>query len=384
MKKITFLLVFAFFFTQCAKDEFEIIQKSYEDKDYAVLSQHLNLPANTLDYDLHFPTYYRGGSSTEINANRATLGRVLFYDKNLSVDGSTSCASCHIQTAGFSDTKAFSDGVNSRATARNSMALGAVFSFHEYYGPSRVPFLWDNKATTAEEQALLALTNKDEMGMELGEMVQRVRNKEYYEVLYEYAYGNGEITSDNLLNAIATFVNSIGSFESKFDESLDKSIEKFQNEYVAIYEDFDDYTVAENMGKKLYVENCGACHGVIAGAPDRLSANNGLDMVYTDKGIGAISQDPEEYALFKVPTLRNITLTAPYMHDGRFSTIEEVLDHYSSGIQDHPNLSTHLKTGNTPVQFDFTTEEKQALIAFFHTLTDEKLATYEKFSDPFK
>ncbi len=347
---------------------------------YPMISEKLDIPKIPLSYDQNFPSYY-GRSFSSFENNIATLGRVIFYDTNLSHDRNISCASCHDQKLGFADAKAFSDGVNGRTTARNSLALGAVFSFREYYGnPANggIPFFWDNSANTVQEQSKRTFANEDEMNMKMPEVIERIKEEEFYKPLFVAAYGSSEINEDGVLNAISEFVSAMGSYDSKYDRAL---ANHFDNNSFSLnnvpHVDFPEFTVAENKGKKLYLNHCASCHGETNGFPGLIEANNGLDLVYEDTGIDGQS-------LFKVPTLRNVALTGPFMHDGRFETLEEVVDHYSSNIKAHKNLSSNLMDGNNPMKFNFSKEDKENLVAFLHTFTDQDFLTAEKYSDPFK
>ncbi len=387
MKAFKFYLLaipFIFGLTSCGDD---IVENYYPEEDYKIIQEYLNLPNGSLDYKLTFPSYYRT-TERDFSPALATLGRVLFYDKNLSSDRSISCASCHKQSLAFSDDKSFSDGVESRQTSRNSLPLGAVFSFVEYYGSSssgRVPFFWDNRATSVQEQARQTFANEKEMNMPMDQVVSRVRELPYYAPLLKATFGGSEeVDEDKVLAAVSEFVNALGSFDSKFDRELSSFNGSFSTAISDANRNFPGYTAQENQGKSIYMNNCSSCHGAIMGLPGAVQSNNGLDLTYEDKGVGEWNADQVNNGTFKVPTLRNISLTYPYMHDGRFETLEEVVDHYSAGIQDHPNLDPLLKVGGVPKQFNYSEEEKAALIAFLHTLTDDKYLTAEKYADPFK
>lgn len=348
---------------------------------YGTISAKLNIPSTPLVYDQTFPSYY-GRSFTSYNNDMATLGRVIFYDKNLSHDRNISCASCHDQKLAFADAKAFSNGVHGRITSRNSLALGSVFSFREYYGdPSfgGVPFFWDNSANTVQEQSKRTFANEDEMNMKMPEVIERIKEESFYKPLFVAAYGSEEIGEDQVLDAVSEFVGAIGSYNSTYDNALENHFNNNSLSLTTIADiDFPEFSSAQNKGKNLYLSNCASCHGEINGLPRALKANNGLDLQYADTGI-------DEQSLFKVPTLRNIALTGPYMHDGRFNTLEEVVDHYNNNIKAHENLSDGLKDDNNqPKRLNFSSEDKSNLIAFMHTFTDEEFLTFEKYSDPFK
>lgn len=345
----------------------------------------LNLPAHfTTDGPGPLPTSINGTDNTPadnpITDNGATLGRVLFYDKKLSANGTISCASCHKQDKGFSDDETLSIGFDGGLTGRHSMTLINA----RYYQRGR--FFWDERAATLEEQVLMPFQDPVEMGMTLDEVVNTVKQQDYYPDLFEKAFGTSEITSENIAKALAQFVRSIVSYSSKYDEGRINTRGPGGN--------FANFTAEENLGKSLFFQSIpnggGACFGChtteafISANPG--PQNNGLDAVSTDdRGAGDVFNNPIFVGRFKTTSLRNIELTAPYMHDGRFNTLEEVVEHYNSGIQAHPTLAPALTNANgDPVRLNFSEEEKQALVAFLKTLTDESIATEEKWSNPFK
>lgn len=383
----SFLLFFVvlFIFSSCKKDKIDITYERYTAEDYEVLSKTLNIKNDLEDYTFVFPKYYNS-RSLSFDSDLATLGRVMFYDKNLSEDRTISCASCHKQELAFADDLAFSEGVSNRITSRNSLALGSVFNFAEYYGDAaqgRIPFFWDNRVSTVQEQSRQTFANEREMNMPMHKVMERVEEADYYQVLFRETFGDSKVTEDRILDAVSEFVNSMSSYRSKYDQELDKHYENTFNLQNIEGVNFSGFTPTENLGKDLYVSNCGNCHGRINGFPAEVKANNGLDMAYEDQGIGELT-GASDNGVFKVPTLRNIALTAPYMHDGRFATLEEVVDHYSNGVQNHPNLSSQLRQGGQAKAFNFTQAEKDALIAFLNTFTDEVMLADVKYSDPFK
>lgn len=363
----------------------------YEPEDYALLSQYLNLPEVPADYRSQLPTHLTalGLSTRQVEQDKAILGRVLFYDKALSKDGTVSCASCHKQELAFADNAKVSTGVFGRAGDRNSIALGSVLSFSAYYGtdlfgPSGVPFFWDNRAGTATEQNIASMTNPKEMDMSHADIVDAVKAQPYYAPLFKMAYGTADVTDTRVSEAIAEFVNAIGSFRSRFDKDAETVIgyNGYSNNE---YKNFPSFTAQENQGKNIYLANCTACHSATQSRPMKMKANNGLDLVTADKGVGGITQSSQDMSMFKVPLLRNIALTAPYMHDGRFQTLEEVVEHYNSGIQAHPNLDYDLRESNgTPKRLNLSNDQKQALVAFLKTLTDQELIADTRFANPFK
>ncbi len=304
----------------------------------------------------------------------ATLGRVLFFDKRLSTNQTIACASCHQPQHGFSDARRFSLGFNGGATGRNSMGLTQA----RYY--PRGHFFWDERAATLEDQVLQPIQNAVEMGMTLPALVQRLGAEPYYTNLFAQAFGSTQVTSDRISRALAQFVRSIVSTRSKYDR--------------AIPVNFANFTAEEVLGREIFLgrvgnATCAACHGTDNFVPNNIF-NNGLENPYVDKGVGGITGRVQDEGVFKIPSLRNIELTAPYMHDGRFATLEEVVEFYNSGVTNHPNLSPPLRVPTPPGappgpprRLNLTAEQKAALVAFLKTLTDTTVTTDPKFSDPF-
>ncbi len=299
----------------------------------------------------------------------ATLGRVLFYDKRLSQNQTISCSSCHQREHGFSDPRKFSVGFEGGLTGRNSMGLQNA----RWY--QRRAFFWDERAATLEDQVLQPIQNAVEMGMTLPDLVTRLSAEPFYQTLFTNAFGSPGITSNRISLALAQFVRSIISTQSKFD--------------IGAASGFSNFTAQENLGRQIFngqVGNatCNACHGTDNFVPGPAINNNGLENPYVDKGLGGITGRTQDEGLFKVPSLRNIERTAPYMHDGRFATLEEVVEFYNSGVVNHPNLSPPLRVAGGAVRrLNLTNAQKAALVAFLKTLTDDSVATDEKFSDPF-
>ena len=305
----------------------------------------------------------------------ATLGRVLFYDKSLSLNNTTSCASCHQQANSFSDPARFSRGFAGGLTTRNSMSLINA----RYYPNGR--FFWDERSVSAEAQASQPIVHPVEMGMTMPSAVAKLRTLNYYPGLFQNAYGTPTIDSARVVRALAQFIRSMVSYRTKYDIGR-AALAVNQNPANV---NFANFSAEENQGKQLFFGpgNCGACHGTetftAAGA-----RNNGLDVVSTDNGVGAITKNAVQNGLFKVPSLRDIEKSAPYMHDGRFATLEQVVEHYNSQVKPHANLSPQLRGPNgQPRRLNLTQAQKNALVAFMKTLTDTGIASDPKFSNPF-
>jgi len=321
----------------------------------------------------------------------ATLGRVLFYDKKLSANGTISCASCHQADHGFSDPNILSEGFEGGLTRRHSMGIVNA----RFYADGR--FFWDERAETLEDQVLMPFQDDVEMGLTLQELINIVGEQSYYPFLFADAFGDEDITSDRISKALAQFIRSMVSTTSKYDQA--------RSEVQSPIANFPDFTELENQGKRLFYlpreltngvnGNCVGCHqteafvGPFPSNPGPLTSfatTNGLDATSTsDLGVFETTGNNRDIGVFKVPSLKNIAIRPPYMHDGRFATLEEVIEHYSSGIQNHPSLISPLVNSNGEAgQFNFTQDEKEALVAFLETLTDIAMLEDEKYSNPFK
>ena len=298
----------------------------------------------------------------------ATLGRVLFYDVNLSANNTTACGSCHVQAKGFVDGEVFSTGFEGGLTGRNSMATANLA-----YDDSG--FFWDERAATIEDQVLLPIQNETEMGMTLAALELKLAGLSYYSNLFEAAFGSPEVTSDRISKALAQFLRSMVSYRSRYDEGLNMT----RNPMTP----FPNYSASENLGKTVFLQNCARCHtGPVIHSPG--SRTNGLGNYGDDHGKFDVTGVPTDFNSFKSPSLRNIELTGPYMHDGRMQTLEEVVEHYSSGITGGgPGPGGGPVPGFPPGGFHFSDEQKAGLVAFMLTLTDQEFISDPKFSDPF-
>lgn len=401
MKKyVVTLCLMTFIIISCAKDEYieipedeeEVVLVEDESENDTTVEEEtsdivevddsiLDLPDSPFNYanillpDFFFDNDVRDEDNTPNNNtttdNGATLGRVLFYDKNLSMNNTISCASCHIQENGFSDPNALSTGFNGELTSRNSMGLANA----RFYENGR--FFWDERAATLEAQTLVPIQDLVEMGLTLPELEEKLTQQPYYAALFTNAFGDENITSNRVALALSQFIRSMVSYESKFDEGLAQTQD--------IDDNFPNFTTSENRGKQLFMSNqtrCFDCHATNVFVGDD-ARNNGLDATITDPGVGGITGNNNELGEFKVPSLRNIALTGPYMHDGRFETLEEVIEHYNSGVQNNPNLDNRLTQGNNVRRLNLSDTDKQALVDFLNTLTDDELINDEKYASPF-
>jgi cytochrome c peroxidase len=314
-----------------------------------------------------------------ITDDGATLGRVLFYDTRLSANGAVSCGSCHLQRHGFTDPKTYSVGFDGRSTRRHAMGLSNA----RYYARGR--FFWDERANTLEAQVLAPIQDPIEMGLSLALLEDTLRTASFYPPLFGRAFGTPAITTERIARALAQFVRALVSYRSPYDEARAAGPLGSPSFGARLSE-------TERLGHRLFVTvpgsdmrgaGCSRCHAT--DAQISLSPRNiGLDPEGTgDQGAGD--------GRFKAPSLRNIAVGAPYMHDGRFATLREVIEHYDDEVQAQPFLDMTLLdrrlavTGGPvrPVRLDLTDTEIDALVAFLHTLTDEAFLTDPKFSDPF-
>jgi cytochrome c peroxidase len=343
----------------------------------------LHLPLTPYSYAaVELPAHYRDlavrrldntPTDNPVTDDGATLGRVLFYDTRLSANGTVACAACHQQKHAFSDPARFSKGYEGKFTDRNAMPLVDV----RYYPRGR--FFWDERARTLEEQVLQPIQNKVEMGHDVNRVVEALGQDTQYAELYRRAFGDAKVTSDRTAKALAQFVRSLVSYRSKYDEGLAKMN--------SVGTDFPNFTREENRGKASFLRNCGQCHlpggqgaVFVLNAPQ----NNGLDLdgKVADLGVADVTFNRFDAGRFKSPSLRNVEHTGPYMHDGRFKTLEEVIEHYSTGVKNHPNLDPRLRgAGRGGLQLP--PPEKAALVAFLKTLSDPAFLTDPRFADPF-
>jgi len=338
----------------------------------------LKLPATpyryaNIDLPAHFMQPGRNFDNTPpdnpLSDDGATLGRVLFYDTRLSANNTTSCGSCHLQAHAFADSKPSSNGLHGGLTDRRAMPLVNL----RYY--ERARFFWDERAGNLEEMVLLPIQNRIEMGQDLKQVVDTLGHDATYPALFGRAFGDRLITEQRIGKALAQFVRSIVSFQSRYDEGRAR--------VQSAHDDFENFTRQENRGKALFMRNCSTCHmkegneHFFVPTP----ANTGLrdNMPSADGGVGDVTLRPMELGSFKSPSLRNVAVTAPYGHDGRFATLDALIDHYSANAILDPNLGYMIPVG--PLKF--TTSERAALIAFLNTLTDQTLLTDPRFSNPF-
>ena len=285
------------------------------------------------------------------------LGRKLFYDGQLSKDGNFACATCHQQFAAFSTfDHDFSHGFNNGLTSRNAPSLVNLAWMKDFH--------WDGGINHLEVQPLAPLTAPNEMAETIQNVIKKLNADVTYKKMFTAAFGPGSINSQKFLKALAQFTGSIISYNSKYDKVINSQA---------------TFTISEQMGYTFFKANCNGCHSEPL-FTDNSYRNIGLNIneKLNDKGRMGITGLQSDSLKFKVPTLRNITLTAPYMHDGRFGTLGQVFEHYKTGINfKQPNVDTILNN-----RLVMSTQQKFDLIAFLHTLKDEELLNNKKFGPP--
>lgn len=343
-------------------------------QDYVDAGQVVELDATP--YALSFPQHIVAPLlplDNPLTVAKVKLGRMLFHESKLSGDESMSCATCHLQSAAFTDTAQLSLGIRGLAGHRNAMSV-----FNMAWNDNG--FFWDGRAELLRHQSLLPIQDSLEMDETLGNAAAKLAAEESYQHAFIRAFGDDEVTAERMALAMEQFMLTITSFNSKYDrylsgmESLTESelrgLELFTTEYNEFFPEFSG-------------ADCQHCHGG-PNFSNNQYMNNGLDEEgdMTDIGRMAVTENPGHMGQFKVTSLRNIALTAPYMHDGRFNNLEEVIDHYNEGLHSSstldPALAATMSTG-----LMLTAEDKADLISFLHTLTDEQLAEETEYSSPF-
>ena len=332
------------------------------------------------------PDYYRDAVVTALDNTPpadpvtdkiATLGRVLFYDKNLSINNTVSCASCHQQGIGFSDANRFSIGFSGSAfTSAHSMRLANI----RYFRPGTA--FWDRRVASIEDQASQPIQNAIEMGFDaahggFASLLTKLSAVAYYPDMFTFAFGDSTITEARIQRALAQFQRSMVSTNSRWDTG-------YATTFNAALPDrglslaLPNLTALENQGRALFIAGpnaggagCAACHVPPTFSLAANSRSNGLDA--------------GETTVFKSPSLKNVAQSGAFMHDGRFSNLDQVIEHYNSGVQAGPALDNRLTgPGGVPRSLNLNGTEKAALVAFLSTLIDPVLAADPKFSTPFR
>lgn len=309
------------------------------------------------------------------------LGRYLFYDKRLSRDNTIACGTCHIQKFAFTERRKRAMGIDSARISFNTMTLtNALLS---------TSLFWDGRGVSLEKQALAPVVNHHEMDLRLAAMVEKLEDTDMYPGLFKNAFKSTEITARKVAHAISQFERTLISFNSKYDSYLEGESEltKLETDGMNLFFTTPEPIIGIRGG------GCVNCHlsYTFAGSASNFDGyrNNGLNKShYKDQGRQRLTYENGDYGKFKVPTLRNIEVTSPYMHDGRFKSLVEVLDHYSENLVDSETLDSLFRgltndSSNREIGLRFTPQEKKAIVAFLKTLTDGEFLTNPNFSDPF-
>jgi len=330
-----------------------------DDNDpYVTTPYELQIPQGLPPMDMFIP------ADNPMTVEGIALGRKLFYDPILSGDNSQACADCHRQELGFGDPRQFSVGIDGSVGNRNAMALINL-------GWNQFGFFWDGREATLEDQALKPVTNPIEMNTTWPEVEAKLNADEEYKLLFKQAYNVDVIDSLTVAKAIAQFERTLISGNSKFDKWYNQQIIQLSE--------------SELRGFILYNgegADCFHCHGLGGLITDNRFRNNGLDSDFSaDEGRYLVTGNDGDKGKFRTPTLRNIFMTAPYLHDGRFQTLEQVVDHYSQHIIPSATIDPLMElVGNGGAQL--TQQDKDDLIAFLRTFTDEAFLANPEFSDP--
>lgn len=390
MRKLLYIVLSCVLLTSCHKNEdyvavdpFAAVKATFgSNLDMNNLANYANQPV---------PAYITkfNGANNPITDKGATLGRVLFYDKKLSSNNAISCASCHIQAHAFSDTNVASIGVNG-STERHAMRLvNSRFSIES-------KFFWDERAASLEAQTTMPIRNHGEMGYsgtngdeDFSALLTKLNAVDYYKELFQYVYGSSEVTEVKIQNALAQFIRSIQSFDSKYDTG--RALEGSDNG------PFSNFTVQENQGKNLFLTppvfdaignrtggglGCVGCHGAPEFDINPISGNNGI--------IGKISGTGIDVTVTRAPTLRDLvkpdgTTNGPMMHTGVITSLQAAIGHYGT-INIAPgntNLDPKLTPNGFGQQLHLNAQEVNAMIAFLKTLSGNNVYTDVKWSNPF-
>ena len=339
------ILIVMFLLSAC-QDDNDITEKQYTYLDLEIPE---NFPSPVYDIDNNRPTQ-----------EGFDLGKKLFYDGRLSSTGVISCGFCHIQEFSFTHhTHIVSHGVNGALGTRNAQGLQNLIFMEE--------FNWDGSVPHLDSQPIVPITTDVEMNESISSVLEKLKADQSYVEDFDNAFDNGEINTDNMLKALAQFMMMMVSAETKYDRVM-------RNEG-------STFTPEELQGKSLFDAKCSSCH---SGAlfTDQSYRNNGLpiDPQYDDIGRKRVTGLESDSYKFKVPTLRNIAVTFPYMHDGRYGTLKDVLDHYDSGMEQTQNLDAQFINGNN-LGVSMTEQEKELIITYLNTLTDDDFILDERFSE---
>ena len=345
MKNIVLLVCFTLNFISCTNDDID-----------------RGIPINE-KYELKYPSYFPSLTFDTIryplSKNGIELGRKLFYDGRLSRNNTISCGFCHIQENAFTHHgHNVSHGIDDRLGIRNAPPIQNLAFLNR--------FMWDGVIHDLAQQSISPISNEDEMDSSIEEIVSKLKNDTNYRSLFKSVFGDESINGERILNALGQFMAAMISSNSRYDVYLKKE---------------GNLTDEEKYGMNLFQQKCSSCHN---GAlfTDETFRNTGqyYDAQYKDGGRFRVTLDSVDFMKFRVPSLRNIELTKPYMHDGRFYSLEAVLNFYDENVENQKNLDPILKQ-NGRIGIPMTENEKKAIITFLKTLTDQKFITNPAFAE---
>ncbi|MFQ3239029.1 MAG: cytochrome c peroxidase [Olleya marilimosa] len=328
---------------------------STETANYVPIPLQLELPTN-------FPEIAYNLDNNPITDAGFELGKRLFYEGKLSSNGAIACAFCHEQAFAFTHHgHNLSHGVNGGIGLRNAQPIQNL--------AYQTSFMWDGAASHLDLQPILPITSELEMGETLSNVIVKLQQDSYYQAQFAKAFDGGEVNTENMLKALSQFMLMMISSNSKYDKYVRQ-------------EDNVTLTALELDGLNTFQNKCSSCHASDL-FTDQTFRNNGLPInpQLNDKGRFNILEDPNDLYKFKVPSLRNVEVSYPYMHDGRFSTLEVVLDFYDSGIVDNGNVDPSLQKADGTYGISLSTYEKESVIAFLKTLTDNQFLEDERFAE---
>ncbi|MGB4772312.1 MAG: cytochrome c peroxidase [Chitinophagaceae bacterium] len=335
-KFIAILFIFIAGILACNKDELQLVFQGFQQPS-------------------HFPAPAYRMANNPVTEEGFELGRKLFYETKLSADNTISCGTCHIQTSAFTHHgHSVSHGIFDRLGTRNSPPIMNL--------AWNTSFMWDGGIVDLDLQSVAPITNHLEMDETLENVLNKLRNSSEYPALFKRAYGSSEITTSGFLKALSQFMVMCVSAKSKYDSVVNKLGPVF--------------TADEAEGYAIVKQKCTPCH-VEPLFTDHSFRNNGISVSnVNDQGRYLITQRDTDMYKFKVPSLRNLAFTKPYMHDGRFLELDAVLDHYSSQVQQTPNLDPMLSKG-----IPLTQDERRKVSAFLNTLNDRSFIFDKRFSE---
>lgn len=327
-------------------------------------------------YDYIDPLFFQQmiiPDSNPLTVEGIDLGRQLFYDERLSGDNTQACAECHVQSSSFGDPRQFSIGIGGDVGTRQSMTL-INLGYQQF-------FFWDGRAATLEDQIIQPVINPIEMNAQWPDVIEKLKQDTAYMKLFAKIFSTINIDSTHVAKAIAQFLRTVVSSDSRIDLWRRGEIQLTESEFRGYNLFISEGGDPESGAGGQWGADCFHCHP-IAGMQfsDYQLHNNGLDSVFTDLGRGEVTGQPQDFGLFKTPSLRNVEFSAPYMHDGRFETLEEVIDHYNTGGHFSSTVDPFMKFTQGGLQL--TDQKKLDLLNFLKALSDPNFINNPDFADP--